>query len=259
MHKGEEFAMQTAARNSSHILRTVAIGLLIMGLLYFALPGSGLAAKEATPKPTPSPTCTPPPVGEEVPEGIAAMIRVAQQECFAADQKPLPKSNKYSQWYFNDKRQIGWCSNFVSWCADQAGVTLLKGDDSAPVADDAVFVTNEAKVVLTFEAYQKAERITDVPKPGYEVIYGVIGGTSYTHVGMVESVIDLGDGVYELTTVEGNVSSSVKRYCYRYVQNPKTKYKNFRAVPKAERTRDDAQYKLHKENWFVTGFGQTWK
>lgn len=36
----------------------------------------------------------------------------------------------------------------------------------------------------------------------------------------------LGDGVYELTTLEGNVNSTVKRYRYRYDLTPKKAYHN---------------------------------
>lgn len=198
-------------------------------------------------------------VGDEVPEQIVDMIRIAQAEVVAADKQALPKNNKFSVWYFHDQRKIGWCSCFVSWCADQAGLPLLKMDDAAPMPDDAVLVTNEAKVPNTFVAYEKAGRISDIPRPGYEVIYGVIGSTPYTHVGIVESVKDLGDGVYELTTLEGNVANTCKRFCYRYILNPKVKHRNFKTVPAEEQTRSDAQYKLHQENWYITGFGQTWK
>lgn len=236
-----------------------ALWITLVCLLAGCLPASALAEKTNKVKPTPAPTSTPPPVGEEVPEAIANMIRIAQEEIAVTNKEKIPKSNKYSQWYFNDKRKIGWCSNFVSWCADQAGIDLLKDVDSQPVADEVIFVTNEAKVVLTQSAYRKAERFTDIPRQGYEIIYGVVGGTSSTHVGLVESVIDFGDGVYEITTLEGNVSDTVKRYCMRYILNPKQKHKNMRTVPKNEQTRTDAQYKLQKSDWFITGFGQTWK
>ena len=207
----------------------------------------------------PQPTMPPLEVGEEVPAQIVEMIRVAQAEVVAADKKAMPRNNKYSIWYFDDQRKIGWCSCFVSWCGNQAGLPLVKKKEAEPLPDDAVFMSNEASVPNTFVVYQKTERITDIPRPGYEVIYGVIGGTPYTHVGMVESVKDLGDGVYELTTLEGNVANTCKRYCFRYILNPKQAHRNFKPVPDREQTRDDAQYKLHKDNWYITCFGQTWK
>lgn len=252
------FLMDVCTCRGARASRFVLWITVVMCLAAACLPAAALAGDTKI-KPTPTPTSTPPIIGEEVPESIANMIRIAQEEIAVTNKEKIPKSNKYSQWYFNDKRRIGWCSNFVSWCADQAGIDLLKDADSRPVADDVILVTNEAKVVLTQSAYRKAERFTDIPRPGYEIIYGVIGGTSSTHVGLVESVTDLGDGVYEITTLEGNVSDTVKRYCMRYSLNPKQKHKNMRTVPKNEQTRTDAQYKLQKSDWFITGFGQTWK
>jgi len=207
----------------------------------------------------PQPTMPPLEVGEEVPQQIVEMIRIAQAEVVAADKKALPRNNKYSIWYFNDQRKIGWCSCFVSWCANQAGLPLVKKKEAEPMPDDAVFLSNEAAVPNTYRVYEAAGRFTDIPRPGYHIIYGVIGGTPYTHVGLVESVKDLGDGVYELTTLEGNVANTCKRFSFRYVLNPRRTHRNFVTVPAQEQTRTDAQYKLHKDNWYITGFGQTWK
>ena len=206
----------------------------------------------------PQPTMPPLEVGEEVPGQIVEMIRIAQAEVVAADKKALPRNNKYSIWYFNDQRKIGWCSCFVSWCANAAGLPLLKKKDAAPMPDAAVFVSNEAAVPNTYVVYETAQRLTDIPRPGYQIIYGVIGSTPYTHVGMVESVKDLGDGLYELTTLEGNVSNTCKRYAFYYVLNPERLHRNLVAIPAESQTRDDAQYKLHKDNWYVTAFGATW-
>ena len=90
------------------------------------------------------------------------------------------------------------------------------------------------------------------------MIYGVRGSTPYTHVGIVESVKELGDGVYELTTIEGNVNSTIKRMNYRYDATPREKYNNLSVIPEAEITRENCQYTLHKDNWYITGFGATW-
>ncbi len=244
------------------VKRTGVRAALSLFLIFTALSPLSAFAAEA-PAATPPPESKPAKATETgeptMPQQIADMVRIAQEEAIAANKETMPRNNKYTVWYFGDQRKVGWCSNFVSWCANEAGISLLKDDDAVPMPDDAVFVTNEAKVPNTFVAYNLAERITDIPRPGYEVIYGVIGSTPYTHVGIVETVKDLGDGVYELTTIEGNVSNTVKRYCYRYHLNPKVAHRNFKAVPAEEQTRDDAQYKLHKENWYITGFGQTWK
>ncbi|MCL2544426.1 MAG: CHAP domain-containing protein [Clostridia bacterium] len=229
-------------------VRAAALGLLLCVLLPVCARAGEL----------PQPTMTPLEAGEEVPEQIAQMIRVAQAEVVALDKRALPRSNKYSIWYYNDQRRIGWCSCFISWCANEAGLPLLKKADAEPMPGDAVFVTNEASVFNTYTAYEAAGRITDIPRPGYHIVYGVIGSTPYTHVGLVESVKDLGNGVYELTTLEGNVSNTCKRYSFYYILNPERPHRNFVPIPAELQIRDDAQYKLHKDNWCITGFGASW-
>ena len=59
-----------------------------------------------------------------------------------------------------------------------------------------------------------------VPKPGYLVIYADMSNAYRTvHIGSVTDVQDLGDGLYAVTTVEGNMSNSVKSYSYVYDSN----------------------------------------
>jgi hypothetical protein len=225
------------------------------------LPGAALAQAAAAPSPAFAPAAMP-----EPPPEILRMIETARQQFDLHGRKPIPKNNDYSRWYFEDERKIGWCAVFVSWCAQQAGVRLVKEAESelykeegaSPFPAEAVFASNEAHVVRTQNTYRNLGRFTDIPLPGYQVIYGVIGGTSSTHVGLVETVREIAPGVYELTTLEGNVSNTVKRYCTRYTLHPKQKYHNYRAVPRAEQTRTDVQYKLQKEGWYITGFGATW-
>ena len=52
-----------------------------------------------------------------------------------------------------------------------------------------------------------------------------------------DRVTPLGEGVYELTTVEGNVNSCVRRYRYRYDATPKERYKNTVSYTHLTRTR----------------------
>jgi len=86
----------------------------------------------------------------------------------------------------------------------------------------------------------------------------VRSSTPYTHVAIVESVRDLGGGLYELTTIEGNLNSTVRRINYRYNANPKRKYYNMSVVPENEITQENCQYTLQKDDWYVTGFCATW-
>ena len=90
------------------------------------------------------------------------------------------------------------------------------------------------------------------------MIYGVQGSTPYTHIAIVESVTDMGDNLYELTTVEGNLGSRIRRMNYRYSAVPKRKYHNMFAIPENEVQRENCQIKLQADDWYITGFCQTW-
>lgn len=176
----------------------------------------------------------------------------------------LPKANEYTQWYYQDKREIGWCSVFQIYCAQHSGVQLIKHKQDVSVAPEDVISAMEGRVgnvYYVFDAHgrwQQADKMEAIPKPGYIVIYGKRGSTPYTHVGIVESVKELGDGMYELTTVEGNVNSTIKRMNYRYDATPKKKYYNMSVIPEEEITRENCQYTLHNKEWYITGFGNTW-
>ena len=176
----------------------------------------------------------------------------------------LPKANEYTQWYYRDKREIGWCSVFQIYCAYHSGLQLIKYKQDVTAAPEEVISAMEGRVGNVYYVFEEqgrwlqADQMEAVPKPGYLVIYGVRGSTPYTHVAIVESVTELGDGLYELTTIEGNVNSTIKRMNYRYDATPKKKYYNMSVIPEDEITRENCQYTLHKDTWYITGFGATW-
>ncbi|MGN0775991.1 MAG: CHAP domain-containing protein [Candidatus Ventricola sp.] len=176
----------------------------------------------------------------------------------------LPKANEYTQWYYHDKREIGWCSVFQIYCAYHSGLQLLKYKQDVTAAPEEVISAMEGRVGNVYYVFEEqgrwlqADQMEAIPKPGYLVIYGVRGSTPYTHVAIVESVTELGDGLYELTTIEGNVNSTIKRMNYRYDATPKKKYYNMSVIPEDEITRENCQYTLHKDTWYITGFGATW-
>lgn len=200
---------------------------------------------------------------EEMPLAARNFVLLAREQFEKNDWVKLPKANEYTHWYYQDKREIGWCSVFQIWCAYHSGLQLIKYKQAVDVQPGDCISVMEGRVGnlrLTFEAHDRwldGEKGA-VPKPGYLLIYGVRGSTPYTHVGIVESVTPLGDDVYELTTVEGNINSTVKRMNYRYHAVPKKKYYNMFAIPEEEITRENCQYTLQKNNWYITGFCATW-
>lgn len=201
---------------------------------------------------------------EEMPLEARNFVLLARAQFEKHNWAKLPKNNEYTKWYYQDNREIGWCSVFQLWCAYHSGMQLIRYKQGIEVAPGECISAMEGRVGNVYYAFeeqgrwQQADKVEAIPRPGYIVIYGVRGSTPYTHVGIVESVKELGDGVYELTTIEGNVNSTIKRMNYRYDATPREKYNNLSVIPEAEITRENCQYTLHKDNWYITGFGATW-
>lgn len=200
---------------------------------------------------------------EDMPLAARNFVLTARAEFEKNNWAKLPKNNEYTKWYYHDNREIGWCSVFQIYCAYHSGLQLIRYKQDVTVEPDACISAMEGRVGNVRLAFEEHERWVDgteggVPKPGYLVIYGVRASTPYTHVAIVESVKEMGDGVYELTTIEGNLNSTVRRINYRYDATPKRQYYNMFAIPEDEITEENCQYKLQKDDWYVTGFCATW-
>ena len=200
---------------------------------------------------------------EDMPLAARNFVLTARAEFEKNNWAKLPKNNEYTKWYYHDNREIGWCSVFQIYCAYHSGLQLIRYKQDVAVEPDACISAMEGRVGNVRLAFEEHGRWVDgteggIPKPGYLVIYGVRASTPYTHVAIVESVKEMGDGVYELTTIEGNLNSTVRRINYRYDATPKRQYYNMSAVPEDEITEENCQYKLQKDDWYVTGFCATW-
>ena len=200
---------------------------------------------------------------EEMPLAARNFVLLARAEFEKNDWVKLPKNNEYTKWYYQDNREIGWCSVFQLWCAYHSGMQLIRYKQDVTVEPGECISAMEGRVGNVYLAFEEQGRWLDgtqgaVPKPGYLVIYGVRSSTPYTHIAIVESVTDKGDGLYELTTIEGNLNSSVRRLNYRYDATPKQKYHNMFTIPEEEIVQENCQYTLQKDTWYITGFCATW-
>ena len=201
---------------------------------------------------------------EEMPLAARNFVLFARAEFEKHPFEKLPKANEYTKWYYEDKREIGWCSVFQIYCAYHSGLQLIRHKQDVAVTPQMCISAMEGRVgnvYYVFDAHdrwQQADKMEAIPRPGYIVIYGVRGSTAYTHVGIVESVKEMGDGLYELTTVEGNINSTIKRMNYYYDATPKKKYYNMSEIPEDQITRENCQYTVHKKDWYINGFGATW-
>ncbi len=171
----------------------------------------------------------------------------------------LGKYNKYSYWQCGSGSgcDIGWCGAFLGYVYDNAGVPMDKPADSVPHEGGVPYSVRAAGVGKIYTGFSNMERLSMVPQPGYFVIYGQQKGYAYKHIGLVADVDDLGGGQYLIKTVEGNMSSTIRRYCYLFDSNEELK--NLQPCPE-EYVREDAGINAyeHVKNWNITTFCQTW-
>jgi len=204
-----------------------------------------------------------------LPERAKAFLYVARREYLKNQRKHLAKANEYTIWYYRSKKEVGWCSVFTIWCANASGTDPIDEQDAEGTPDDAVVFFREGQVGNQYDGFQKLNRFVGIPRPGYLVIYANMKNTYlYTHVGIVTAVADLNDGLYQVTTVEGNMSSTVKCYTFIYDSGKANAQlttdtrddlqRNMSAVPAENQTDPLTQYELSTDYFTVFGFGATW-
>ncbi len=210
-------------------------------------------------------------VSDDVPpETIKNYIYVLKREFYEVKRARLPKYNKYAKWYYGKKKEVGWCSVFTIYCANAAGNNPLKKGEVDAANPPPVQFLREGQVGNQFDGFLSMNRFVGVPRPGYLVIYADMSNAYRTvHIGSVTDARDMGGGVYAVTTVEGNMSNSVKSYCYLYDSNKDNHLvgtekglklqNNMAELPKDEQTDPLVQYGLHTDHWSVFGFCQTWE
>ena len=209
-----------------------------------------------------------------VPDQIQFVIDIAIAEWKENGDTRLPdstKTNKYLKWW---GAKCGWCGVFTSYCMEQAGVPMDKeGAENKvkPLGSGDPHSIRVGGVGRFHDAFTNMERTTKFPRPGYLIIYGTAPkkGSSYNyeHIALVTDVKDLGDGVFQVSTVEGNWGKMVTRFCFLYDAR-NTTHENISPVPEADRTEPETfhNYTTHRYNeksakerpYFVYEFCQTW-
>ncbi|MBQ7866897.1 MAG: Ig-like domain-containing protein [Clostridia bacterium] len=207
---------------------------------------------------------------DQLPQVIQNYIHVLQREFYSVKRAKLPKYNKYAKWYYGRRKEVGWCAVFTIYCANAAGTDPLTlkqiNYDDPPM----VQFVEQGQVGHQWDGYRDMGRFVSVPKPGYLVIYAdMSNGYRATHIGSVADVQDLGDGLYAVTTIEGNMSNSVKSYCFQYDSNKPNIMvgtekglklrENMAELPADMQVDPLVQYDLHTDHWSVFGFCQTWE
>ncbi|MCR4885824.1 MAG: CHAP domain-containing protein [Clostridiales bacterium] len=200
---------------------------------------------------------------DPVPESIQAAIDIALDEWKTLNGEKLPKTiqgNKYVKWWGGDN--IGWCGAFASYCLDMAGIPMEKEESAPklkPLESGEPHSIRAAGVPRLSTAFTNMGRVTRIPRPGYLVIYGSVKDTyGFKHVGLVTQVKDLGDGLYQVYTVEGNMASTVRRYSFLYDAR-NMEHQNTMEVPEELRDAEEGtDYVPHQDSWYVTEYCMTW-
>jgi len=202
-------------------------------------------------------------------EIVKNFVYVAKREFYLDKKEYLPKANQYSKWYYKSSKEVGWCSVFTIWCANAAGFDTIEEEDAKEIPDDQALFVREGQVGNQYDAFSLLNRFVGVPRPGYLVIYANMKNAYlYTHIGIVTDVTPLNDGLYQVTTVEGNMSSTVKSYTYVYdssltnhqlTNDSREKLNlNIFAPPEDQQTDPLTQYGPATENFTIFGFCATW-
>ena len=231
-----------------------------------------LSARAAAPTATPEPLQISKSVADP-PDVIQALIDVAVSEWESVGGKRLPKSNKYTQIFNPD--EWGWCAGFTSWCAFRADVPRASRNEIMKMPEgesDPVFTSFTTSPGKYLVCFQHMRRTTMIPQKGYWILYG--DRTNYcVHIGLVCDVERLENGKYRLTTIEGNMKSTVMKYVMDYEpvdvyyeQNRRPTVSNLSVVPEEERTLEEAKnftYRIRVSDtdgsdWYVTCFLMTW-
>lgn len=242
-------------------------------ILAAALLFSSAQAAKAKPTPTPPPAEINTEVAEP-PAIIQNMLDIAYQEWETTEGKKLPKSNKYTKWWNNYTWE--WCAGFTTWCTLEAGIpqddekVILATEEGSATGVYSCRASSPSKLIHSF---LHMHRTTMIPQKGFIILYGEENNYKI-HVGIVYDVQKLNSGKYRLTTIEGNMSNTVRMYIADYEpvdvyheQNRSPKTSNLSPVPEEEREGEvgksrtyDLRYKgkSKKKPWYVTCFLMPW-
>ena len=215
-----------------NLLRSLAFALIIC-----LMAPTALAAKSKA-TPTPAPVAVTHTV-QQPPEEIRQVLDLAYSEWEALAGKTLKNVNKYTEWR-GKGIGFGWCGGYITWCMLQNEILMeeLQKMEEGPV--EGVVHVKEASVGKLLRGYQMMNRSTNIPQPGFLLVYGCSYNKTI-HVGLVYDVEELGGGRFRITTLEGNMSKRVKMYIHDYDMNAQVNTKdrkstNLTEIPESERT-----------------------
>ena len=251
--------------------------LLIVAAILLAVPSAS-----AKTTPTPPPPEVPGEILQEIPAAIQATLDLAYSELMEVNGQELKKKNKYTKW--RNDYEWGWCGGFVTWCLLQNDIPMSSRSDTPKHEVSGLVHVKEAGVGKIYEGYQRMNRVTSLPQKGFVVVFGnssskyvKAGVTEFYHVGLVYDVELLENGLYRITTIEGNVSldftdadgvrhkspHTVRMYTRDYNPNTAKKKDDLTLVPEEERTQEESvtfsyNYTYNNPSMFISYFLMPW-
>lgn len=226
------------------------------------------------------PTPTPPPVEISAqpavpPQMIRNVLDLAYAQWEELAGATLKEVNKYTEWRGKGVG-FGWCGGFITWCMLECGVPMeeleffkdkAKESENRMYPAEGIMHVKEASVGKLLRGYQIMNRSTNIPQPGYLLVYGCSYNMTI-HVGLVYDVVELGNGRYRITTIEGNMSDRVKMYVHDYDSLAENPEENLSEIPEADRTQAESDYFNYviptakvggkKHNFYVNCFLMPW-
>ena len=206
---------------------------LCLALILCLVSPTALAAKSTA-------TPTPPPVEitqtvQQPPEIIQGVLDLAYTEWETLAGKKLKNVNKYTEWR-GKGIGFGWCGGYITWCMLQHDIAMeqlqvMQKNKQGPV--DGVVHVKEASVGKILRGYQMMNRSTNVPQPGFLLVYGCSFNKTI-HIALVYDVQELGGGKFRLTTLEGNMGQRVKMFIRDYDMNVEVNTKDTKSTNLSE-------------------------
>ena len=217
-------------------------------------------------------------VVQDIPEAIQNVLDLAYEQLIETDGAELKEKNKFTEW--RNKYKYGWCGGFITWLMLQQDIPQAEKSKIPKGEVEGLYHVKEAGVGKMYSGYEKINRITRIPQKGFIAVFGTSkavkgsGSTPYYHVGLVYDVEKLDEGLYRITTIEGNVSyhgddthkkagHTVRMYTRDYHLNAEKKSDDLTLVPESERTKEESAvfsygYTYDNKYLYITIFLMPW-
>jgi hypothetical protein len=127
---------------------------------------------------------------------IDKLLAIASAEIGTKESPANSNNVKYNTWYYGravSGSNFAWCGAFIAWCFFMAGLATL----FLTKAQNPAYCPNIVAI-----AKKLGQWVTSGYQKGDVVLYNFSGGTSASHVGLIESVT-----ATTITAIEGNTGS----------------------------------------------------